>query len=1104
MPFVSDDDTNFKGILPGVEPAESTYDPEFFSEVVPAAFRLENIFGSMWASNVPTRGSIDDDFDPFEFVRDGDEFLADQYAFANNIGDISKIQNQIDRERKDQATIEAAGAGAGFAATFAAGMVDPINFIPVGGTLYKTYRTGGSILRGAMTTARAGALGSTAQEAALQNTQLTRTYGESAANIGLSTLFGGILGSAAPTARAMFKAEGREFSDVLEQIDNDLTIPVGSGSAGARHVTDLDAATAKEIEDEVKALVADGKIEPGAEGAEVGKRIAAELLSREGLKKNLAVDATLKVVGRQDPTLRLIQSPSVVSRRHAQDLFEITATLGKSEVGDAVPVPVEALIRQYDGRLYRAIAEQEDSYVQYMKGRSKKFGDIVGLEARRLAGGVKNKLSYSQFREAVGRAARREDDATSLPGVPDDALPHINRAAKKYRSEIYDPIKDTAIELGRLPDDVDVKTAASYLNRVYDLDKLAHPRYRQRFIDVTSEWLTRRQGEAAERVKVAGKEIAALKLKVAAAKNTKGNTRAAAEAELELREKLHARDEKEVMALPGELVLLAEDILMRIKGTPVGRLPYDMDLVRVTGAAKGTGSAGAGALKKRVFNIPDELIEEFLINDVEIVARRYVRNIAPDLELTRKFGDPEMTKQMKEIQDDYQALSRQEGADTKKLDDQMAADLRDLSAVRDNLRAIRGLPDNPMDWKYRVGRSLRQLNYIRLLGGMTASAIPDLARPVSVHGFTRTFNDALIPLIKNFSEFGNLTKQLREDWGLANDMLMNTRMQRIADITDDFSRVSLPERAIGAASDAFGMVSLMAPWNTFFKQMTGAVTMARMIRAIDAEIAGKITKKERTYLRDNYIGAVEGRAIRKQLDAHGTVDKGATLPNGSEWTDAKAYSVFQAAMNRDVDRTIVTPGQDRPLTATGSEVGRHVFQFKSFAIAATQRILISGLQQRDMAALNGALFSVFLGMVSTAFKNWDAGNGEQMKDWSTSKWLAEGVDRSGLTGWLFEANNILERTTRGAVGVSAITGGHQMSRYASRNLAGTLMGPSSGTISGLATVIGSIAASTLGGEDWMASDTKAARRMWPYQNLVLLRQLFDKAESGVNSAIGAR
>ena len=54
-----------------------------------------------------------------------------------------------------------------------------------------------------------------------------------------------------------------------------------------------------------------------------------------------------------------------------------------------------------------------------------------------------------------------------------------------------------------------------------------------------------------------------------------------------------------------------------------------------------------------------------------------------------------------------------------------------------------------------------------------------------------------------------------------------------------------------------------------------------------------------------------------------------------------------------------------------------------------------------------------------------------------------------------------------------------------------------GTVTDAATVMGAAATGDIG-----ASDTRAFRRLWPYQNLTYLRGLFDAAERGVNQSLG--
>lgn len=1279
----------------------STERPGFWGETVPAAFRLENTVASVAANEVRPDGAVfDPTFDPFESMREEDREYARRFAFADTPQDVAQIQAQIDRELRDRDTVAQAGA-LGVVSLLSAGILDPVNLIPIGGVAVKTYRAGRTarILENAASFGQAGFVGSTAAEVFLQQSQITRSYGESATNIAAGTILSGALGGAG-TALVQ-RLSGRGIDDIVAQIDSDLTVyPGPGGSVGAATTRSLDAATEAKIREGIAEQVRMGDIDDADEAFRAAAAVTRELLVREGIDSDWAVNAGLKIVGRQDPTLRLLQSPSVEVRELGQRMFETPLSLAKNQYGGASPLNAFALIRQHEAKLIRAVKKSEDAYVEYAQGRSRRFGSVAKLAAQRNLGLLGTKISHKQFREFTGQAMRRGDDAADIPGVPEDAVQHINRAASHYRKEVFEPLKDAAIKEGLLPEDVDVDTAISYLTRMYRRERMVEDR--QEFIDTTKAWLARRQSTAAERAQSFAAEEAALKKDIAGLRSQirsiqkavktgtqEGSAKATREAvdaaferfetdltqraedilgqtpsaekagkaaasafrrefikrlvedvkegvldavdenatkilddiarqideadgpdalalirdqlaragedvageagaraaggsltdaaeegfiaaqkaferslksqakkireltedpealakaatdrelseinrnirttaankarkavqkataetrkllaattkKLAQRRKLQGRDAVEADMTDDELLSLAEEIYNRILGTPVGRLPYDRNPQKVNaGAAR---VAGARALKERVFNIEDELIESFLESDIELVAREYVRSMAPDIEMVKAFGDLEMTSEFKKIQDAYDRMFREPGADNQALAKAMRRDFRDLKTIRDRLLNQHGLPDDPMAWTFRTGRFVRQLNYTRLLGGMTLSAVPDVARPVMVHGLVNTLRDGLLPLITQFSKVRRFSAEL-EDMGIAADLFNNSRMRAIADVQDDMVSGTKAERGMTAVSDTFGMVSLMAPWNKSFKTIAAAVSMGRLTRAMRADIAGTINKKELEFLRANYVDSSMARRIMAELDAADAARPGElVMPGEAKWGDKDAYRTFQSALNRDVDRTIITPGLDRPTMADATEVGRLIFQFKSFAIAATQRMLLSGLQQKDLATLNGLVLSVGLGMLTTKAKMWDRGRGEETRDWTLEKWLVEGVDRSGVTGWLFDVNNIVEKASRGALGMSALVGGEQASRYQSRNTVGALLGPSFGTAVTAVGVFGNTAANALGDEELRQSDIHAIRRLVPYQNLMGLRRLLDEFERGLGQSIGA-
>ena len=87
------------------------------------------------------------------------------------------------------------------------------------------------------------------------------------------------------------------------------------------------------------------------------------------------------------------------------------------------------------------------------------------------------------------------------------------------------------------------------------------------------------------------------------------------------------------------------------------------------------------------------------------------------------------------------------------------------------------------------------------------------------------------------------------------------------------------------------------------------------------------------------------------------------MANTSEWTDEAAKKAFQAALNKDINITVVTPGKgDTPLWMS-TELGSTFAQFKKFAMAASQRILIRGMQEKDADFLFGSMLLLGSGML---------------------------------------------------------------------------------------------------------------------------------------------
>jgi len=535
--------------------------------------------------------------------------------------------------------------------------------------------------------------------------------------------------------------------------------------------------------------------------------------------------------------------------------------------------------------------------------------------------------------------------------------------------------------------------------------------------------------------------------------------------------------------MPGEIESLADETINQILGHAEGRVPYDIV------------SGPRGALKERLLKIETAKIHEFVENDIEQVLNSQVRTMSADIELSKKFGSVDLKEEIRKINDEADAkISKAETPEQRQaIEKSRTGAIRDIEGIRDRIRGQYALPNDPSSIVVRAGRVARNLNYVRLLGGMTVSAIPDMGSIVFQHGLVSTFRDGFIPLVKSFKAFRAAAEEVKAA-GTALDMVLDTRTMAMADVFDNFGRNSKFERAISAGSTKFGLVSLMAPWNATLKQVSGLVVMTRILKASERVVGGTATADDIRKLAASGIDDDMAKRIHGQFAKHGEVQDGVLLARGERWdaNESDALEAFRAAVVRDVDKTIVTPGQDKPLWMS-TELGKTVGQFKSFGISAMQRIALSGLQQRDANTLNGAVLMLGLGAMAYATKETIAGRPLAEEP---AQWAVEAFDKSGLAGWLMEVNNIAEKATRGRVGFSAFTG-KQVSRYASRNVIGAFLGPTADAVSDIFQISGSVFAG-----DTTQSDLHKLRQLLPLQNLFYIRGLLNQVERSTGQALG--
>lgn len=626
-----------------------------------------------------------------------------------------------------------------------------------------------------------------------------------------------------------------------------------------------------------------------------------------------------------------------------------------------------------------------------------------------------------------------------------DADATVTTTARSVRASVVDELKGRAIAAKRLPEDVQVEEALSYFTRVYDKEKIK----------------ARRPVFHARVMAYLGRVT-----------------------------------DKNRLANEGELDFDADSIVNAIQGAPGGD--------HITALAKLSPNL-RGPMKGRTFHIPDEDIEDFLVNDFVEVNRRYIATMVPDIALANLStrlgfdGRPDnLAKDLaRRINDEAVAAGKATMSEKERtaITDRAKSE---AALIEDLIDGIRGTDKAALDPRFdgfrRIGKSIRTLTYMTKLGSVVISSLTDAARPVMVEGFTRTFGLLMSDMTNGFKAI-RMGREQAQAAGTAVETALSARSKAIFDIGERYANETAFERWLDAVGQKFGNIVLLNPWTDAIKSVSSVLASTRTLGTIEKLSKGQVPDaKDITMLAQSGIDEHMAARIFAQAE-HWDRYGYAITANIADWTDPAASRAFRQALLRDVDHTVITPGRgDAPLWTT-TDWGKMVFQFKRFGFASTQRIFLSGLQNADKSTAAGLTLMVGLGGLATALR--DITRDGEVKDRTPAEWANEAMDRGGILSMLYEADSISNKLTFGNVSLQGALGLKETSKFQSRDGVGQLLGPSAGTVSEL-----SRAATGVFEGEFTKADMRAIRRIIPYQNFFVFTRIFSALEEEIAAASG--
>lgn len=579
----------------------------------------------------------------------------------------------------------------------------------------------------------------------------------------------------------------------------------------------------------------------------------------------------------------------------------------------------------------------------------------------------------------------------------------------------------------------------------------------------------------------------------------------------------------------GDLSISANQTLMRVLGTDIESA---MSLF-------GPGAGGSDPLQSRVLGMPNtysaEIVDsdgilrtvtasDFIERDFDRVFSKLVRQLTPVIEnakLANELGFETISDLkrflLENLEQDYNFSKKGlQGKEASKLTKQYKADQKRINLSFDVMANVTGSDHNAYGPAYaKLSRHLSEYNRVRLLGSAALSSIPDLMLGPFRQGFNSLVKDWVLPLAKGMITFQKnkamrINSQDARNLGFA----LNVEMGKIAKALQSNDELLVKKSWWGNISEPIvnmlGNVTGINQIQDMVQNLNFSASVSQTIRTIARQIESK-TLSERNRRRLRSIGIPEEdvpiiyEMWREAVGLKGGRDGSVYYSDMGKWKmntpeRIRAYENFRDATVRDVrqSQSVATAG-DKWRHSQNTTV-RSILQFKDFLFAANNKILLSGIQKLGVKEYDVVLTTMLLmasGILSYILTGLAKDPTGESLDLSYKRLFIEGLDRPGLLGiWGdFKNNGVKAGWLPEALG--------QVSRYQSRGILSSFVGPSIGTIEDASTFLKNIKQHIDGTKDISQKDINQLLRFMPYQNLFYLRYIFEQVATSLGESIGA-
>ena len=315
------------------------------------------------------------------------------------------------------------------------------------------------------------------------------------------------------------------------------------------------------------------------------------------------------------------------------------------------------------------------------------------------------------------------------------------------------------------------------------------------------------------------------------------------------------------------------------------------------------GYLGAGTskhMKRRVLDIPNSLVVDFMERNPVNIMKAYVHRTGPRYEFSRKFNGQSIDDV---LDDTFNEIMEAGGTPEKAY-----AAMKDMRHLHERVAgSVLRSPDTLDQKSARVLRDLAQLNY---LGSAGMSTITEPAKIIMEHGLGKSMKGLFSVMISNQLRLGAKEARLA---GEALEILSGSSHLRLVDDMNNPMSTGI----IDKAKDAFYLLNGLAPITRILKDFDGMMRSHTLIDYSVRLTQGKATKMEQEYLTRYGIDAQKAQAIANAPWQKS--ESGMYMANTEAWTNTIEFPATKAEIVSGPTDSYAANGRYKPAFYRESE-----------------------------------------------------------------------------------------------------------------------------------------------------------------------------------------